>query len=114
MKGMVVAMVLVAFAGPALAQTQYDDHERARRLVKAGEIVPLSQILAIVEQNFQGKMLEVLLQNWDGRWVYDVRLLTPSGWIIDLFYDARTKELIDTAGLYGPSGKAMEPPVGTD
>lgn len=99
---MVLLLAVALATGPAAAQGHYDDHERARRLVKAGEIVPLSVVLAEVERNFQGKMLEVELQNWDGTWIYDVRLLTPSGWIIDLFYDAKTKRLVETVGAGGP------------
>lgn len=95
----VLAAVLTT--APAAAQMQFDDHERARRMVQAGEIVPLRDVLAVMNRKFQGKMLEVELQNVDGRWLYDIRLLTPAGWIIDLFYDARTAELVEVWGAGG-------------
>jgi uncharacterized membrane protein YkoI len=93
-----LALAAVLTAGPAAAQSQFDDHERARRMVQNGEIVPLRDVLAEMNKKFQGTMLEVELQNVDGRWLYDIRLLTSSGWILDLFYDARTKKLVEVWG----------------
>lgn len=99
----VLLLILAAAmaASPVAAQTQFDDHERARRMVQAGEIVPLRDVLAEMTKRFQGTMLEVELQNVDGRWLYDIRLLTPAGWIIDLFYDAKTKQLVEVWGAGG-------------
>ncbi len=98
---LLLALAAVLGGGPAAAQTQFDDHERARRMVQAGEIAPLRDVLGEMNKRFHGTMLEVELQNVDGRWLYDIRLLTPAGWIIDLFYDAKTKQLVEVWGAGG-------------
>lgn len=104
-----LALAAAVMVSPAVAQTQFDDHERARRMVRSGEIIPLRDVLFEMNKRFQGKMLEVELQNVDGRWLYDIRLLTPTGWIIDLFYDAKTKQLVEVWGAGGaPSHRAGE------
>ena len=58
----VVAVLLVpvqvAWAGD-------DDHVEARRLLDAGEILPLESILKKVRQRFPGKILEVKLETED-------------------------------------------------
>lgn len=75
-----------------------DDHERARRAVAAGEALPLAQLLAIVEGQFDGRLVEVELERDDGRLVYELELRTPQGHLIELTYDARTGALLETEG----------------
>jgi hypothetical protein len=74
------------------------DHELARRAREAGEIAPLSKILAALESTFSGEVVEVELERDDGRWTYEIELLTPAGSVIELTYDARTAELLETEG----------------
>ena len=44
-----------------------DDHIEARRLLDAGEILPLESILKNVREKFPGKILEVKLEREDQR-----------------------------------------------
>jgi uncharacterized membrane protein YkoI len=91
-------LVTVAVAGAALEVRADDDHERARRALEAGEIVPLADILAGVQRDFMGDVLEVELEDEHGRWLYEIKLLAPDGGLIKLQYDARTKELLGGRG----------------
>lgn len=84
----------------ATARADDDDHERARSAFQAGEIVPLSAILAQVEPKTDGEILEIELEDDDGHaFVYEVRLLTPDGRIVERRFDARSgKPLGKTEG----------------
>lgn len=94
-------MFLLALAilnSPALAQ---DDHEQARRALQSGEIIALTVILAQVEERFEGRVVEVeLIQDTasDQGFVYKVELLTSTGNLIEIFYDARTGRPIALGG----------------
>ncbi len=74
------------------------DHERARAALRAGEIAPLKDVLARAERDFAGSLLEVELERERGRWVYELKLLAPDGAVLEVYYDARTKELIGAKG----------------
>ena len=88
-----LAVVLSLIAGPALADR--DDHDRARRALEAGEVLPLSEILAAVEAAQPGRLIEVELERDDGRWVYELELVAPDGRILEIEIDAATADILD-------------------
>ena len=69
-----------------------DDHERARELREAGEILPLETILAKVRALGMGQVLEVDLKKKHGRHVYKIETLDQQGVVWELVFDARTGE----------------------
>jgi uncharacterized membrane protein YkoI len=74
------------------------DHERARRAVETGEILPLSKILAVVEQAFEGRLIEVELEDEDGTLVYEIEILAPQGNVIEVTVDARDAKILEVEG----------------
>lgn len=74
------------------------DHDRARRAVESGEILPLSKVLAVVESSFEGVLLEVELERENDRFVYEIELLTPQGHVIEITLDARDAKILETEG----------------
>ncbi|MCR9149139.1 MAG: PepSY domain-containing protein [Rhodobacteraceae bacterium] len=88
-----LALLLSLIAGPALADR--DDHDRARRALEAGEVLPLSEILAAVEAAQPGRVIEVELERDDGRWVYELELVAPDGRILEIEIDAATADILD-------------------
>ena len=82
---------------PAAARDS-DDQDRARAALAAGEIRPLSDILAEVERRYLGRVIEVELDREDGRWVYELKLLPPSGRVFELEVDAATAALLRSKG----------------
>ena len=74
------------------------DHERARAALAAGEIRPLADLLAEVERRYAGRVVETELDREDGRWVYEVKILPPSGRIFELHLDAATGALLRSRG----------------
>lgn len=73
-----------------------DDHERARKLVKSGEIIPLEQLLQKVVSADSGKLrlLEAELERKQGRLVYELELVDEQGVVRELLFDAKTGEAI--------------------
>lgn len=96
MKFIALAIALVLAAVPAAADQS--KHERARRAVEAGEFLPFRDILARAEAAQPGQFLEAELEEDDGRAVYEIKLLAAGGRVVELYFDARTGELIKTKG----------------
>lgn len=85
-------LLALALAGPpALAD---DDQDRARAAVQAGRVLPLKTVLERLERDHPGQVLEVELEEEDGRWVYEIKLLQPGGRLVKLELDAGSGELL--------------------
>ena len=95
---MTLTLTLLAAACPGVSQARgRDDHERARQAVESGQILPLKAILARVEREAPGEVLEVELEQQDhGAWVYELKVLQPGGVLTRLKLDARTGALLKT------------------
>ncbi|RDD62778.1 PepSY domain-containing protein [Ferruginivarius sediminum] len=94
-----ILTVALLGAAPLVA----DDHDFARRAVERGEILPLGSILTRVQRDFSGQILEVELERaddapFDGQLIYEVTMLAPGGDVTELYYDARTGELLLARG----------------
>jgi uncharacterized membrane protein YkoI len=83
---------------PLAAQAGLDDHERARRALQAGEVLPLRTILEKANAQFPGDLIEAELEDEHGRMVYELKLISPEGKIMKLHYDARDGSLISVKG----------------
>ncbi len=85
--------ILLMLSAPAIADG--DDHDRARAALERGDILPLSRILAIVEKTWGGRVIEVDLGRDDGRFVYEIEIVTPAGRLLEAEIDAATGDLIE-------------------
>jgi uncharacterized membrane protein YkoI len=81
----ILALLLAILCLPASAG---EDHDRIRRAVLAGEILPLSRILEQVDQDYPGELIEAELEEKRGRPVYEIKRLTRDGRLLKLYYDA--------------------------
>lgn len=95
-----LALALPLFAamlalGPATALADDDDHDHieARELLRRGEILPLSKILAVVQERVSGDVIEVELDREDEGWEYEVKVLTQAGRVRKLYLDAATGKI---------------------
>lgn len=89
-----LALVLAAAFGAVNGFADEGDHDRARRALEAGEIMPLSQILERVERDYPGRVVEVELDRDDGRWLYEIKLLQDGGRLLKLKVDARDARVL--------------------
>lgn len=89
-----IVLLLALFAG--LNVWADDDHERARELVKSGEIMPLELLLQKIVDKDSGKLrlLEAELENKSGRLVYELELVDEQGVVREMLFDARTGEAL--------------------
>jgi len=83
MKTILAILLLVSL--PAMAG---EDHDRIRRAVQAGEILPLSRILEQVDRDYPGELIEAELESRHGHPVYEIKRLTRDGRLLKLYYDA--------------------------
>ena len=99
MKGLLQLMLLlVFFTGPYVWADE--DQERARDLVKSGEIMPLEQLLQNIIGNEMGelRLLEAELEREQGRLVYELELVDEQGVVRELLFDAKTGEALGEEG----------------
>lgn len=89
---LLLVLTVLLLAGPAMAG---GDHDRAREALARGEILPLSRILAVVEQEVGGRIVEIELDRDDGRYVYEVEAVSPDGRLVELSIDAATGAVLD-------------------
>jgi Peptidase propeptide and YPEB domain len=97
--GMAVVL-MAAWSSPAVSVArEREDHERARQAVESGQILPLKAILARVEREAPGEVLEVELEQQDsGVWVYELKVLQRGGVLTKLKLDARTGAVLKSRG----------------
>lgn len=65
------------------------DHDRARKAVEAGEMLPLKSVLERVERDYPGQVMEVELERENDRWLYEIKVLRRGGALLKLKVDAR-------------------------
>lgn len=88
-------LVLCATAGHGVVvASDKGDHERALQAVQSGQVLPLAKVLALVEREHPGQVLEVELESHAQRWLYEIKLLQPDGRLLKLKLDARTGEIL--------------------
>ena len=66
------------------------DHDQAKRLVEAGDILPLEVILQKVRERYEGRILEVELEEKKQQIRYEIELVDAQGVVRELTLDART------------------------
>ena len=91
-------MAALAAVGTAAAS---DDHDRARRAVDEGRILPLKEILSRAQGAYPGQVIEAELEDEGGAIVYEIKILTADGRVMKLYYKAATGELLKVKGRDG-------------
>lgn len=106
-----LGMLFFAFCLPGLSITTKadgNDHDLARRASEAGEILPLRDILAIIERDFPGQIIEIELERDDGLWLYEIKLIRSGGMLAKIKLNARDGSLLkikDRGGRERAGGK---------
>ena len=67
-----------------------DDHDLARDAVLQQRARPLAEILGMVARTIPGKVLDAELETDDGQVVYELKILTRQGQLVELHVDAAT------------------------
>lgn len=96
MKTISITLISVLLALPAAAGDR--DHDRARRAVQAGEVLPLRTILDNAARDFPGDVIETELEEEHGRPIYEIKLISPQGQVMKVIYDARDGSVLKVKG----------------
>jgi uncharacterized membrane protein YkoI len=95
-KGLLPVTILVAMALAApFALADDDDLDRLRDAVNRGEVLPLSDLQANVRRAFPGEIIRVELEEDDGRFIYEFKVLKANGRLVDIEMDAKDGRVID-------------------
>lgn len=86
-----VGWLWLADATAARADEERSDARRARAEVSAGRFVPLERIIADALGRYEGKVVEVELDDDE----YEIELLLEDGTKVELEYDARSGRLLE-------------------
>jgi len=81
------------------------DQDQAREAVRAGEVMPLEQVLPRVQKIIPGRVLKVELERKRGIWVYEIKLLRDNGTLSKLYFDARDGTLLENEPHHGRYGR---------
>ncbi len=93
MKHALALVAMLATAPLAFADSD-SDHEAARRALERGEVLPLTEIIALVGRDLQGHVIEVEFETKDKRHIYEFKLLTDDGKVVEVYVDAATGEIV--------------------
>jgi len=70
------------------------DQDRARAALQAGQVLSLKTVLPGLKKKYPGQVLEVELEQENGRWIYEVKLLQTGGQLLKLELDASSGALL--------------------
>ena len=86
-------LIVALAAHPALADES--DQDLARRALERGEIRPLDQVLDAARKALPGDVVKVELDEDDGRWTYEIKILTPGGERREVEIDAKSLQVLE-------------------
>jgi uncharacterized membrane protein YkoI len=95
MRLMLLLGVLASVLGTADGRAN-DSHDDARQALEEGRVVPLAEILQLLQSRAAGEVLEVELERHGNRWIYEIETLSRDGVIAEHWVDAQTKAILST------------------
>lgn len=84
----------VLLAAP-FASAGDDDLDRLRDAVSRGDVMPLSALQQSVRRAFPGEIIGVKLDEDDGIFIYEFKVLQASGRLLEIEMDARDGKVLD-------------------
>lgn len=72
-----------------------NEQDCARQALQRGEIRPLEEVLAVARQAVPGDVVGVDLDYEDGRWVYEIKVLTDRGRRREIEIEATTLRILE-------------------
>lgn len=88
MKAALAIFGLLCCLDSLVAAASEGDHEAAKRLRDAGNIVPLEMILEDARSRHGGRIIEIELEREHGVYVYEVEFVDEHGAVHEYYYDA--------------------------
>lgn len=91
--------LMLALSSPVRAEDdghdEESDHDKALHAVERGEILPLEQVLNAVRAEMPGDIIGLQLEKEHGVWVYEFKIVDPSGQMREIYVDAKTAQVLE-------------------
>lgn len=87
-------LLLTLLPAGAPADPTPGDQDAVRRAVLEGRFRPLAEVMAEVSRVFPGRIIEMELEEEEGRMVYEFDIMTPEGRLIEVDTDAMTGAIL--------------------
>jgi len=68
--------------------------DKVWELKQSGKIMPLEDLIKQVRRDYPGRIIEIELDDDDGRYVYELELVDENGVVWDLDVDAKTGQVL--------------------
>jgi len=90
------ALLILCLLLPVVSGASNDDHDEAKNLREAGEIVSLEKLLADARSRHSGRVLEIELEleHEHGMRVYEIEMVDDQGKVHEYYYDAKDGRLL--------------------
>jgi uncharacterized membrane protein YkoI len=92
-----IGLVWLPNARPVALAHEDHDEELARQALELGEVVPLDHVIATLREAVPGEVSSVELEKENGTWVYEFKIISPEGRMLQVRVDAKTGQLIGKA-----------------
>lgn len=96
--GLTIAVLAALALGASAVRGDDVDHEDLRRAVERNELVSLRSLFDWIEARYEGRIIEVEIDDDDDMLIYEVEMLTPKGNKIEFEFDARSGALMSLSG----------------
>ncbi len=99
----VVTLAVVGTQTMQPSQADAMDQDRARKAMLSGKVVPLNSAIMLINKRYDGEIIEVELdeEHVSGQgeiFVYEIKVLSPSGQVSEFELNAKTLEIISIEG----------------
>jgi uncharacterized membrane protein YkoI len=95
LKRLTALALLSALVLPVPQSKADDELDRLRDAVNRGEVMPLSALQDEVRRAFPGEIIRVKLDEDDGRFIYEFKVLKTNGRLVEIEMDARDGRVLD-------------------
>ena len=75
-------------------QDEDRSHDRARHALQRGEVLPLPEMLGLLQAKVPGDVIEVEFEEKKGMLVYEFKVIDPQGRRLEVYMDATNGELL--------------------
>lgn len=94
---LVAALCVLVAGAPAEAERGRggDDQERAWQARRSGAVLPIEVILDRVLKDYPGEIVEIDFDDEDDGFIYEIKVLTRRGIVLEMEVDAATGRILD-------------------
>jgi uncharacterized membrane protein YkoI len=93
-----LAVLLALGAAPSVDASADDDaqeHEEARQALEQGLVRPLEEVIAEARKHVEGDLIGIELERENGRYIYELEFIQPTGQIVELQIDAKSMAIVE-------------------